>query len=203
MKISEYFEHCKLFPLMGVDSIDADTATMLDTMMMLQFGLRSCGSLITRGGTRTDPSTITEAEQTVIAKMVLMKNKESWQTIFDFADEKLKPWVESQSVSTTKYGKVVAKTNEGKDSYNQTDKIAGFDSTEFSDNAANEHETTYGKKTTDTNEGEDTVTVESRNTQAERLVDYTTKFWIDNGLCNRLIGDAIKTISLPLYESED
>ena len=203
MKISEYFEHCKLFPLMGVESIDADTATMLDTMMMLQFGLRSCGSLITRGGTRTDPSTITEAEQTVIAKMVLMKNKESWQTIFDFADEKLKPWVESQSVSTTKYGKVVTNANEGKDSYNQTDKIAGFDSTEFSDNTANEHETTYGKKTTDTNEGEDTVTVESRNTQAERLVDYTTKFWIDNGLCNRLIGDAIKTISLPLYESED
>lgn len=203
MKISEYFEHCKLFPLMGVESIDADTASMLDTMMMLQFGLRSCGSLITRGGTRTDPSTITEAEQTVIAKMVLMKNKESWQTIFDFADEKLKPWVESQSVSTTKYGKVVTNANEGKDSYNQTDKIAGFDSTEFSDNTANEHETTYGKKTTGTNEGEDTVTVESRNTQAERLVDYTTKFWIDNGLCNRLIGDAIKTISLPLYESEE
>lgn len=202
MKIREYFEHCKLFPLMGVDEIQ-DIAEMLDDMLKISFGLRTAGNILTHGGSRTDPSQISVAEQTVAAKMVYMKNKQTWQTLFDFANANLTPWIESQSTVTTDYGKVVTNENEGKDGYSQTDKIAGFDSSEFSDSTANEHETTYGKKTTDTNAGKDTVTTESRNTQAERLVDYTIKFWIDNGLCNRLIDDAIKTISLPLYESED
>lgn len=203
MKIVDYFESCQLFPLMGIESLDSETAKLLDTMIMLSFGQRTCGSILTSGGKYTDPSQIPIATQTVAAQIVYMQHKETWKTLFDFVEANLKPWIESQTTKTTKYGKVTIDANEGKDTYNQTDKIAGFDSTEFSNDTANEHETQYGKKVTNTNEGEDVETTESRSEQAERLVDYTTKFWIENGLCNRLVTDAVKAITLPLYESEE
>lgn len=187
---------------MGIEEIQ-DIASLLDEMLYLSFGQRTAGNLLTSGGKVADPSQITVDKQTQIAKMVYLKNQQTWKTLLDFVNANLTPWIQSQSKVTTTYGKVVTNENEGKDGYTQTDKIAGFDSSEFSNDTANEHETTYGKKTTDTNTGTDTVTTESRSSQAERLVDYTVKFWIENGLANKLIDDAIKTISLPLYESED
>lgn len=202
LKLSDYFESCKLFPLMGVDVI-SPIAEQLDIIMQCEFGSKLAGNILTRGGNVEDFSQLTVAEQTVIAKIVYMKNKQSWQVLFDYVEASISPWIESSSKTTNKYGKVVASTNSGSDSYNQVDKIAGFDSTEFSDDTSNEHETKYGKVVEDVNSGTDEVTVESRSQQAERLVDYAVKFWIDNGLYNTLIKDAVKTISLPLYESEE
>lgn len=202
LKISDYFETCKLFPLMGVDVV-TPIAEELDTILQCEFGSRIAGNLLTRGGKVETFSQLTVAEQTAIAKIVYMKNKQSWQVLFDYVEASISPWIESSSKTTSNYGKVVASTNSGSDSYNQVDKIAGFDSTEFSDDTSNEHETKYGKVVEDVNSGTDEVTVESRSQQAERLVDYAVKFWINNGLYNTLIKDAIKTISLPLYESEE
>ncbi len=202
LKISDYFKSCKLFPLMGVDIIDP-IAEQLDIILEWEFGNRIAGNILTRGGSIEEFSQLTTAEQTAIAKIVYMKNKQSWQVLFDYVEASIMPWIETSSKTTNKYGKVVASTNSGSDSYNQVDKIAGFDSTEFSDDSSNEHETKYGKVVEDVNSGTDETTVESRSQQAERLVDYAVKFWIDNGLYHTLIKDAIKTISLPLYESEE
>lgn len=202
LKLSDYFESCKLFPLMGVDVI-SPIAEQLDIIMGYEFGNRLAGNLLTRGGSVEEFSQLTTAEQTAIAKIVYMKNKQSWQVLFDYVEASISPWIESSSKTTSNYGKVIATSNSGNDVYNQVDKIAGFDSTEFSDNTSNEHETKYGKVTEDVNSGTDEVTVESRSQQAERLVDYAVKFWLDNGLYNTLIKDAVKTISLPLYESEE
>lgn len=202
LKLSDYFESCKLFPLMGVDVI-SPIAEQLDIIMGYEFGNRLAGNILTRGGSVEDFSQLTTAEQTAIAKIVYMKNKQSWQVLFDYVEASISPWIESSSKTTSNYGKVIATSNSGNDVYNQVDKIAGFDSTEFSDNTSNEHETKYGKVTEDVNSGTDEVTVESRSQQAERLVDYAVKFWLDNGLYNTLIKDAVKTISLPLYESEE
>lgn len=202
LKLSDYFESCKLFPLMGVDVI-SPIAEQLDIIMGYEFGNRRAGNLLTRGGSVEEFSQLTTAEQTAIAKIVYMKNKQSWQVLFDYVEASISPWIESSSKTTSNYGKVIATSNSGNDVYNQVDKIAGFDSTEFSDNTSNEHETKYGKVTEDVNSGTDEVTVESRSQQAERLVDYAVKFWLDNGLYNTLIKDAVKTISLPLYESEE
>ena len=187
---------------MGVDVV-TPIAEELDTILQCEFGSRIAGNLLTRGGKVETFSQLTVAEQTAIAKIVYMKNKQSWQVLFDYVEASISPWIESSSKTTSNYGKVVASTNSGSDSYNQVDKIAGFDSTEFSDDTSNEHETKYGKVVEDVNSGTDEVTVESRSQQAERLVDYAVKFWINNGLYNTLIKDAIKTISLPLYESEE
>ena len=202
LKLSDYFESCKLFPLMGVDVI-SPIAEQLDIIMGYEFGNRLAGNILTRGGSVEEFSQLTTAEQTAIAKIVYMKNKQSWQVLFDYVEASISPWIESSSKTTSNYGKVVATSNSGNDVYNQVDKIAGFDSTEFSDNTSNEHETKYGKVIEDVNSGTDEVTVESRSQQEERLVDYAVKFWIDNGLYNTLIKDAVKTISLPLYESEE
>ena len=202
LKLSDYFESCKLFPLMGVDVI-SPIAEQLDIIMGYEFGNRLAGNILTRGGSVEEFSQLTTAEQTAIAKIVYMKNKQCWQVLFDYVEASISPWIESSSKTTSNYGKVVATSNSGNDVYNQVDKIAGFDSTEFSDNTSNEHETKYGKVIEDVNSGTDEVTVESRSQQAERLVDYAVKFWIDNGLYNTLIKDAVKTISLPLYESEE
>lgn len=202
LKLSDYFTNCKLFPYMGDDNI-SPIAEELDILMQYEFGNRICGNVLTRGGVLTDFSSLTIAEQTAIAKIVYLKNKQTWQSLFDFVNANVKSWIESESTTTTSYGKQVVASDSGSDSYSQTDKIAGFDSSEFSDDSFNEHETKYGKTVTDVNSGTDTVTKESRSQQAERLVDYTIKFWIDNGLLNVLVKDAVKTITLPLYESEE
>lgn len=202
LRLYNYFTYCKLFPYMGDDNI-SPIADYLDTLMQYEFGNRVCGNVLTRGGSLSDFSSLTVAEQTAVAKLVYLKNKQTWQSLFDFVNANVKSWIDSESTTTTSYGKQVVATDGGSDTYAQTDKIAGFDSSEFSDDSFNEHETKYGKTVTDVNSGTDTVTKESRSQQAERLVDYTIKFWIDNGLLNVLVKDAVKTITLPLYESED
>lgn len=202
MIISDYLSTCKLFPLMGISQLNT-IASELDTMLKLQYGSKTVGSIINDSGTITDPAKITELQQTEIARMVYLLNQHKWNTLLDFVDANLKPWIESQTTKKTEYGKVVENGQSGKDSYAKTDKIAGFDSEDFVNDNSEEHATTYGKTLKDTNSGEDVETTESRAAQAESLVDYALKFWSKNGLIKTILQDTVRTISLPLYESEE
>lgn len=200
MTISDYLTSCQLFPLMGVSQL-TDIAELLDTIMKLRNGSKTCGSLIT--SYNTDATEISTDDQETIAKSVYYLNKNKWDSLLAFVDENIKPWIESQSTKTTDYGKVVTGQNSGTDSYAQTNGIAGFDSTEFSDDSKEDHTTTYGRETTDTNSGTDTEKTESRSTQAERLVDYTMRFWDRYGITRTIIADAVNAISLPMYNYEE
>ena len=197
MKLKEYLANAQLFPLMGVSQLNG-IGEVLDKILKTQHGLKTCGSLITEF---VEPDgTVTLENQQFIANALYQCYKEKWDSLINFASEEVNPLVERTTTVRTKYGKIVDEKLGGTDTVSQTDRIAGFDSTDFVDKDSQEHSTTHGRTSNTTNTGSDEKTVESRLTQAEVLVDYTLKFWDKYGITRTVIADALSFLTLPLYD---
>ena len=197
MKLKDYLANAQLFPLMGVSQLN-DIGEVLDKMLKSQHGLKSCGGMITEF---VEPDgTVSLDNQRFIANALYQSYKAKWDSLIKFASEEVNPLVEKMTKTKTTYGKIVDEKLGGKDIVNQTDKIAGFDSTDFVDKDSQEHSTTHGRTSNTTNTGSDEKIVESRLTQAEVLVDYTLNFWDKYGITRTVIADAVSFLTLPLYE---
>ena len=197
MKLKDYLANAQLFPLMGVSQLN-DIGEVLDKMLKSQHGLKTCGGMITEF---VEPDgTVNLDNQRFIANALYQWNKAKWDSLIKFASEKVNPLVEKTTKTKTTYGKIVDEKLGGKDIVSQTDKIAGFDSTDFVDKDSQEHSTTHGRTSNTTNTGSDEKIVESRLTQAEVLVDYTLNFWDKYGITRTLIADAVSFLTLPLYD---
>ena len=199
MKLKDYLANAQLFPLMGVSQLN-DIGEVLDKMLKSQHGLKTCGGMITEF---VEPDgTVSLDNQRFIANALYQSYKAKWDSLIKFASEEVNPLVEKMTKTKTTYGKIVDEKLGGKDIVNQTDKIAGFDSTDFVDKDSQEHSTTHGRTSNTTNTGSDEKIVESRLTQAEVLVDYTLNFWDKYGITRTVIADAVSFLTLPLYELE-
>lgn len=197
MKLKEYLANAQLFPLMGVSQLNA-IGEVLDKMLKTQHGMKTCGAIITEF---VEPDgTVSLENQQFIANALYQSNKAKWDSLIKFASEEVNPLVERTTTVKTKYGKIVDEKLGGKDTVSQTDKIAGFDSTDFVDKDSQEHSTTHGRTSNTKNTGTDEKTVESRLTQAEVLVDYTLNFWDKYGITRTVIADALNFLTLPLYD---
>ena len=197
MKLKDYLANAQLFPLMGVSQLN-DIGEVLDKMLKSQHGLKTCGGMITEF---VEPDgTVSLDNQRFIANALYQSYKAKWDSLINFASEEVNPLVEKMTKTKTTYGKIVNEKLGGKDVVNQTDKIAGFDSTDFVDKDSQEHSTTHGRTSNTTNTGSDERIVESRLTQAEVLVDYTLNFWDKYGITRTIIADAVSFLTLPLYE---
>ena len=197
MKLKEYLANAQLFPLMGVSQLNA-IGEVLDKMLKTQHGLKSCGAIITEF---VEPDgTVSLENQQFIANALYQSYKAKWDSLIKFASEEVNPLVERTTTVKTKYGKIVDEKLGGKDVISQTDKIAGFDSTDFVDKDSQEHSTAHGRTSNTKNTGTDEKTVESRLTQAEVLVDYTLNFWDKYGITRTVIADALNFLTLPLYD---
>ena len=197
MKLKEYLANAQLFPLMDVSQLKA-IGGVLDRLLATQHGLKTCGSMITEF---VEPDgTVTLENQQFIANALYQCNKDKWDSLINFVSEAVNPLVERTTTVKTKYGKIVDEKLGGKDTVSQTDKIAGFDSTDFVDKDSQEHSTTHGRTSNTKNTGTDEKTVESRLTQAEVLVDYTLNFWDKYGITRTVIADALNFLTLPLYD---
>ena len=197
MKLKDYLANAQLFPLMGVSQLN-DIGEVLDKMLKTQHGLKTCGGMITEF---VEPDgTVSLDNQRFIANALYQSYKAKWDSLIKFASEEVNPLVEKMTKTKTTYGKIVNEKLGGKDIVNQTDKIAGFDSTDFVDKDSQEHSTTHGRTSNTTNTGSDEKIVESRLTQAEVLVDYTLNFWDKYGITRTIIADAVSFLTLPLYE---
>ena len=197
MKLKEYLANAQLFPLMGVSQLNG-IGEVLDKLLATQHGLKTCGSMITEF---VEPDgTVTLDNQRFIANALYQCHKEKWDSLINFASEEVNPLVERTTTVRTKYGKIVDEKLGGTDTVSQTDRIAGFDSTDFVDKDSQEHSTTHGRTSNTKNTGTDEKTVESRLTQAEVLVDYTLKFWDKYGITRTVIADTLKFLTLPLYD---
>ena len=197
MKLKDYLANAQLFPLMGVSQLN-DIGEVLDKMLKSQHGLKTCGGMITEF---VEPDgTVSLDNQRFIANALYQSYKAKWDSLIKFASEEVNPLVEKMTKTKTTYGKIVDEKLGGKDVVNQTDKIAGFDSTDFVDKDSQEHSTTHGRTSNTTNTGSDEKIVESRLTQAEVLVDYTLNFWDKYGITRTVIADAVSFLTLPLYE---
>ena len=197
MKLKDYLANAQLFPLMGVSQLN-DIGEVLDKMLKSQHGLKTCGGMITEF---VEPDgTVSLDNQRFIANALYQSYKAKWDSLIKFASEEVNPLVEKTTKTKTTYGKIVDEKLGCKDIVNQTDKIAGFDSTDFVDKDSQEHSTTHGRTSNTTNTGSDEKIVESRLTQAEVLVDYTLNFWDKYGITRTVIADAVSFLTLPLYE---
>ena len=197
MKLKDYLANAQLFPLMGVSQLN-DIGEVLDKMLKSQHGLKTCGGMITEF---VEPDgTVSLDNQRFIANALYQSYKAKWDSLIKFASEEVNPLVEKMTKTKTTYGKIVDEKLGGTDIVNQTDKIAGFDSTDFVDKDSQEHSTTHGRTSNTTNTGSDEKIVESRLTQAEVLVDYTLNFWDKYGITRTVIADAVSFLTLPLYE---
>ena len=197
MKLKEYLANAQLFPLMGVSQLNA-IGEVLDKLLRTQHGMKTCGAIITEF---VEPDgTVTLENQRFIANALYQSNKAKWDSLIKFASEEVDPLIERTTTVRTKYGKIVDEKLGGKDVISQTDKIAGFDSTDFVDKDSQEHSTTHGRTSNTKNTGADEKTVESRLTQAEVLVDYTLNFWDKYGITRTVIADALNFLTLPLYD---
>ena len=197
MKLKEYLANAQLFPLMGVSQLNA-IGEVLDKLLRTQHGMKTCGAIITEF---VEPDgTVSLENQQFIANALYQSNKAKWDSLIKFASEEVNPLVERTTTVKTKYGKIVDEKLGGKDVISQTDKIAGFDSTDFVNKDSQEHSTNHGRTSNIKNTGTDEKTVESRLTQAEVLVDYTLNFWDKYGITRTLIADALNFLTLPLYD---
>ena len=197
MKLKDYLANAQLFPLMGVSQLNA-IGDVLDELLRTQHGMKTCGAIITEF---VEPDgTVSLDHQRFIANALYQVNKAKWDSLIKFASEEVNPLVERSTKITTKYGKIVDEKLGGTDTVSQTDRIAGFDSTDFVDKDSQEHSTTHGRTSNTTNTGSDEKIVESRLTQAEVLVDYTLNFWDKYGITRTVIADALSFLTLPLYD---
>ena len=197
MKLKEYLANAQLFPLMGVSQLNA-IGEVLDELLRTQHGMKTCGAIITEF-VESD-GTVSLEHQRFIANALYQVNKAKWDSLIKFASEEVNPLAERSTKIKTKYGKIVDEKLGGTDTVRQTDKIAGFDSTDFVNKDSQEHATTHGRTSNTKNTGIDEKTVESRLTQAEVLVDYTLNFWDKYGITRTVIADALSFLTLPLYD---
>lgn len=197
MKINEYLSYAKFFPYIGVAPFDT-IGEQLDNILRTNHGLKTCGTMIT---SVVDPLThqVSEAMQEAIAKQVWLINRNKWQSLIDFANAEIQPYAQGYSKTTTSYGHIIEDKASGTDTIENTDKKAGFDSIDFVNDSNYKHDTTYGKGNMTTNSGENVIESVRRDTQTERLVDYTLGFWQKYGIVRTVIADALREISLPLY----
>lgn len=197
MKLKEYLANAQLFPLMGVSQLNV-IGDVLDKILKTQHGMKTCGAIITEF---VEPDgTVSLENQRFIANALYQCYKDKWDSLINFASERVNPLVEKTTTIKTTYGKIVDEQLGGRDSSSQTERIAGFDSTGYVDKDSEEHSTTYGRTSNTTNTGTDEKTVEGRITQAEVLVDYTLNFWDKYGITRTVIADALKFLALPLYD---
>ena len=197
MKLKDYLANAQLFPLIGVSQLN-DIGEVLDELLRTQHGMKTCGAIITEF---VEPDgTVSLDHQRFIANALYQVNKAKWDSLIKFASEEVNPLVERSTTVKNKYGKIVDEKLGGTDTVSQTDRIAGFDSTDFVDKDSQEHATTHGRTSNTTNTGSDERTVEGRLTQAEVLVDYTLKFWDKYGITRTLIADSLNFLTLPLYD---
>ena len=197
MKLKEYMANAQLFPLIGVSQLNV-IGDVLDKILKTQHGMKECGAIITEF---VEPDgTVTLENQRFIANALYQCNKDKWDSLIKFASEKVNPLVEKTVKTKTNYGKIVDEKLGGTDTISQKDRIAGFDSIDFVDKDSQEHSTTHGRTSNTTNTGSDEKIVESRLTQAEVLVDYTLNFWDKYGITRTVIADALKFLTLPLYD---
>lgn len=197
MKLKDYLANAQLFPLMGVSQLNA-IGEVLDELLRTQHGMKTCGAIITEF-VESD-GTVSLDHQRYIANALYQINKAKWDSLIKFASEEVNPLVERSTTVKNNYGKIVDERLGGTDTVSQTDRIAGFDSTDFVDKDSQEHSTTHGRTSNTTNTGSDERTVEGRLTQAEVLVDYTLKFWDKYGITRTVIADALSFLTLPLYD---
>lgn len=198
MRISDYLEYAEFFPLMGVPPFDT-IGKQLDNILKTNHGLKTCGAIIT-SAVDTTTSQVSKVKQEEIAKQVWLINRNKWQSLIDFANAEIQPYVDSYVKTTTTYGHIIQDTSGGKDTIEDVVKKAGFDSIDFVNDSNYQHDTTYGKTNKTENSGENIVESEKRDKQAECLVDYTLNFWEKYGIVRTVIADALKEISLPLYD---
>lgn len=198
MKISDYLAYANFFTLMGVPELEL-IGDQLDAILKTNYGLKTCGSIITSA---VDPLTmqVSPTMQEAIAKQVWLINQNKWQSLIDFANAEIEPYAQGYSKTTTTYGHIIDDVTGGKDIIDNTDKKAGFDSIDFVNDSNYQHNTTYGKTNKTTNSGKNIIESERRDTQVERLVDYTLGFWERYGIVRTVIADALRVISLPLYD---
>ena len=197
MKLKDYLANAQLFPLMDVSQLNV-IGDVLDKILKTQHGMKNCGAIITEF---VEPDgTVTLENQRFIANALYQCNKDKWDSLIKFASEEVNPLVEKTVKTKTNYGKIVDEKLGGTDTISQKDKIAGFDSTDFVDKDSQEHSTTHGRTSNTMNKGSDEKIVESRLTQAEVLVDYTLNFWDKYGITRTVIADALKFLTLPLYD---
>lgn len=198
MKISDYLAYANFFTLMGVPELEL-IGDQLDAIIKTNHGLRTCGVIITSA---CDPSTnqVSPENQEAIAKQVWLINQNKWQSLIDFANAEIEPYAQGYLKTTTTYGHIIDEEAGGKDIIDNTDKTAGFDSIDFVNDSNYQHNTTYGKTNKTTNSGKNIIESERRDTQVERLVDYTLSFWEKYGIVRTIIADALRVIALPLYD---
>lgn len=196
MKISDYMSYAKLFPYMSMPEVTA-IGEQLDAMLVMKFGQRTIGSVI-QSHLNAD-GVVEETDQKTIAMMIEIMYKNKWTQLLKFGNEEYDPLVQMQSTTTTTYGRKVEEDKSGTDNYTDVNGIAGFDSADFVDSSQLHHEIEYGNKYVTQNSGENVIESKKRDTQAERLVDYTLQFWERHGVTETVLHDAVKMISLPLY----
>lgn len=182
---------------MGFSQLN-ELAEELDEMMMMGYGLKTCAPLITN--LQEPDGSFTEENQIRIAKYVYRLYKNKWDSLVKFAEEELDIGYSKVTKTVTEYGRVTDVGNEGTDVFEKQDFLAGFDSTDFADDAKTTNGTTYGKKTKTENSGQNTMTTKVRDGDINNVVQRTLDFWDKQGITRTIIGDCLKEITLPLYD---
>lgn len=200
MFLYEYLSFAKIFPYIEeyVSQLNG-LGEKLDKILRDEKGSRTCGAAIEH---RLVDGNIDVVGQKEIAWYIYYSNKDKWDAMNSFIGNNDNALVDFTETKNTKYGKTGSVGNSGNDSYTDTNKIAGFDSTEFVNKDNTVHETKYGKKVESQDGGQDVVTVERVNRQKEKLVADKMNFWNKYGFVNMLINDCCNCITLPLYDSD-
>ena len=199
--LSDYMTATTLFPRMGISSLSATVASQLDSLLKVDYGLRTLAPIVLHF-LETD-GTVTEANANIIAGMVYALNKEKWDSLIKFQTDELDPMVTNSRSQVKTYGKKEANVNTGSDTTTNAQGIFGFDSTEAVNDTKGNKTVQYGKTATKTDSGSDTTTVSSRNEAPSQLEEYDLRFWQEHGLLRTILGDTAQTITLPIYDIDD
>lgn len=200
MKLKEYLDNASFFPFLDVSQLK-EKGEYLDKYLKIMYGERTCGLLITT--LLSADGTMSESNQRFIADIVYNFYKNKWDMLIKYSEEEMNPLIESSKTVTETFGKTVGNQLSGSDSYDLTDKISGFDSTNFVDSNNSNKETTYGKKSDKVYGGSDSKTTESRDSQSEKLLSYALKFWNDTGLTRTITHDAMVQLCIPIYTLDE
>lgn len=199
--LSDYMTATTLFPRMGIAALSATVASQLDSLLKVDYGLRTLAPIVLNF-LETD-GTVTEANANIIAGMVYALNKEKWDSLIKFQTDELDPMITNSRSQVKTYGKKEANVNTGSDTTTNAQGIFGFDSTEAVNDTNGNKTVQYGKTATKTDSGSDTTTVSSRNEAPSQLEEYDLRFWQKHGLLRTILGDTAQTITLPIYDIDD
>lgn len=198
-KLKDYLAGGGVFEHMTDEHI-TPVADELDALLLIQYGQKKCGSLIT---TYVENDAVSDTDRQNIAKIIWLYYKEKWTRLFNFIDEDIEPWITGSSDTSITYGKTVNDQAGGVDEFARSNTIAGYDTSELTDlvdDTARADKTTYGRNDESKQSGTDSIVVNTRKGQAESLVDYSLLFWSTNGLMETVVRDVAKMLGLPVYE---